>query len=170
MRTFWRHAFRHFFAFPGNKHDAYARALRCLWHLPFGIKERKKRKRERKREREREEEEGGKKISHKESRVNGLKVDPGEPVARRNARLRATMEAERMEGTRRKDGGSKIGIAPGVSLGFMFGDALAGWFEICMDSGVANREGLNRHRYWVNRMKNKSGWYRCVYRTSGLGL
>lgn len=27
---------------------------------------------------------------------------------------------------------------------------------------MANREGLNRHRYWVNRMKNKSGWYRCV--------
>lgn len=120
MRTFWRHTLRYFFhelAFLRNKYGAYVRALRCPWHLPFGIKEKKGSR--------------WKKISHKEPRVNGLKlvkrsakVDSSRSVSygkssaesRKNGR-----NAEKRRPIKNRNTPTRI-VA---TFGFMFGELLA---------------------------------------------
>ena len=124
----------------------------------FGIKEKKEKEKK---------EEKGKKISHKEQRVkwfkvgkNGLrKADSLQSVSRS---VRAAWEAERIDETRRKDDPSKMGIhrrkswppfwiyVRGTRVSRLLVDSKFSW--ICWGF-----EGVNRHRYWVNRMKNKSG-------------
>ena len=116
--------------FSRNKHGAYARALRCPWHLLVRNQRKKKKKRKKKEKRKRKkgkkEAEGEKKISHKEPRVKWFKVGKNGPrkadsLQSESRSVRAAWEAERMDETRRKDEPSKMGVHRRKSFGHRFG-------------------------------------------------